>query len=35
MEFRVLPHFLTVAREGNITVAANYLHVPNLPYQDN
>lgn len=27
MELRVLRYFLTVAREGNITRAANYLHV--------
>lgn len=27
MEIRVLRYFLTVAREGNITAAANYLHL--------
>ncbi|TCN16345.1 regulatory helix-turn-helix LysR family protein [Bacillus sp. BK006] len=27
MEFRVLRYFLTVAREGNITRAADFLHV--------
>ena len=27
MEFRVLRYFLTVAREGSITAAANYLHL--------
>ncbi|MGP7815630.1 LysR family transcriptional regulator [Niallia sp. 01092] len=27
MEFRVLRYFLTVAREGSITAAANFLHV--------
>ena len=27
MELRVLRYFLTVAREGNITAAANSLHV--------
>ena len=35
MEIRVLRYFLTVAREGNITAAANYLHLtqPTLPRQ--
>lgn len=27
MELRVLRYFLTAAREGNITNAANFLHV--------
>lgn len=27
MEIRVLRYFLAVAREGNITSAANYLHL--------
>ena len=35
MEIRVLRYFLAVAREGNITAAANFLHLtqPTLPRQ--
>ena len=31
MELRVLRYFLTVAREGNITAAANFLHLTQPP----
>ena len=30
MELRVLRYFLAVAREGNITAAANFLHLTRM-----
>lgn len=35
MEFRLLKYFLMVAREENITKAANLLHITQPLYLDN